>query len=80
MPSNQGKLTRNAYKQTVPGLIPLIKKARPELPVIYRSHIEIRSDLAHTAGTPQQEVWQYLWDRIQHADLFISEFVMPWSY
>lgn len=56
----------------MPGLIPLIKKARPNLPIVYRSHIEIRSDLVHVAGSPQAEVWQYLWDRIQLADLFIS--------
>lgn len=56
----------------MPGLIPLIKKTRPDLPVVYRSHIEIRSDLVHKAGSPQEEVWQYLWDRIKHADLFIS--------
>ena len=56
----------------MPGLIPLIKKIRPDLPIIYRSHIEIRSDLVHIKGSPQEEVWQYLWNNIQHADLFIS--------
>jgi len=56
----------------MPGLIPLIKKVRPELPIIYRSHIEIRSDLVHKEGSAQAEVWKYLWDRIQLADLFIS--------
>ncbi|KAF8751454.1 Glycosyl transferases group 1 [Rhizoctonia solani] len=56
----------------MPGLIPLIKKVRPDLPIIYRSHIEIRSDLVHKEGSPQAEVWKYLWDRIQHCDLFIS--------
>ncbi|KIJ16736.1 glycosyltransferase family 4 protein [Paxillus involutus ATCC 200175] len=56
----------------MPGLIPLIKKVRPELPIIYRSHIEIRSDLVHQKGSPQEEVWQYLWKNIQIADLFIS--------
>ncbi|KAJ7098055.1 trehalose phosphorylase [Mycena belliarum] len=56
----------------MPGLIPLIKRVRPELPIIYRSHIEIRSDLVHVAGSPQEEVWKYLWNNIQLADLFIS--------
>ncbi|KAF9218327.1 glycosyltransferase family 4 protein [Gyrodon lividus] len=56
----------------MPGLIPLIKKVRPELPIVYRSHIEIRSDLIHQKGSPQEEVWQYLWKNIQIADLFIS--------
>ncbi|KAF9477371.1 trehalose phosphorylase [Pholiota conissans] len=56
----------------MPGLIPLIKKIRPELPIVYRSHIEIRSDLVHIPGSPQEEVWKYLWNNIQLADLFIS--------
>ena len=56
----------------MPGLIPLIKKARPQIPIIYRSHIEIRSDLVEKEGSPQEEVWNYLWERIQLADVFIS--------
>lgn len=56
----------------MPGLIPLIRKVRPELPIIYRSHIEIRSDLVHVPGSPQEEVWKYLWNNIKLADLFIS--------
>ncbi len=62
----------NSDDPQMPGLIPLIKKVRPELPIIYRSHIEIRSDLVHIAGSPQEEVWKYLWNNIQLADLFIS--------
>ncbi|KAG5354226.1 hypothetical protein C0989_003739 [Termitomyces sp. Mn162] len=42
----------------MPGLIPLIRKVRPELPIVYRSHIEIRSDLVHVKGSPQEEVWK----------------------
>lgn len=60
----------------MPGLIPLIRKVRPEIPVIYRSHIEIRSDLVHNPGSPQEEVWKYLWNNIKLADLFISEFAL----
>lgn len=56
----------------MPGLIPLIKKVRPELPIVYRSHIEIRSDLVQQKGSPQEGVWQYLWKNIKLADLFIS--------
>ncbi|KDQ59546.1 glycosyltransferase family 4 protein [Jaapia argillacea MUCL 33604] len=56
----------------MPGLIPLIKKIRPDVPIIYRSHIEIRSDLVHNKGSPQEGVWNYLWKNIQLADLFIS--------
>lgn len=49
------------------GLIPMIRKARPGLPIIYRSHIEIRSDLVQIKGSPQHEVWSYLWDKIKLA-------------
>jgi len=67
----------------MPGLIPLIKKTRPTLPIIYRSHIEIRSDLVHQPGSAQEEVWQYLWKDIQLADLFISKYFIclsSWPY
>lgn len=56
----------------MPGLIPLIKKLTPKRPVLYRSHIQIRSDLTATAGTPQADVWDFLWNNIQKADMFIS--------
>lgn len=56
----------------MPGLIPLAKALSPKRPVIYRSHIEIRSDLVSQKGSPQEEVWQYLWKSIKLADLFIS--------
>ena len=56
----------------MPGLIPLIKATRPEVKIIYRSHIEIRSDLIKQPGSPQEEVWKFLWERIKQADVFIS--------
>jgi alpha,alpha-trehalose phosphorylase (configuration-retaining) len=56
----------------MPGLIPLIKKHRPNVPIIYRSHIEIRSDLVDVPDSAQKQVWDYLWERIQGADVFIS--------
>ncbi|KAL2008266.1 hypothetical protein VTN00DRAFT_8248 [Thermoascus crustaceus] len=56
----------------MPGLIPIIKAITPDRPVIYRSHIQIRSDLVATPGTPQAEAWEWLWESIKQADLFIS--------
>lgn len=56
----------------MPGLIPLIKKVTPNRPVLYRSHIQIRSDLVATEGSPQHDVWEFLWSNIKHADMFIS--------
>lgn len=56
----------------MPGLIPMIKRLTPDRPVLYRSHIQIRSDLTTKAGTPQADIWDFLWSNIQHADMFIS--------
>ncbi|KAJ3039723.1 hypothetical protein HDV00_011955 [Rhizophlyctis rosea] len=53
-------------------MIPLMKKLNPNLKIIYRSHIEIRSDLVKDKTTEQHHVWSYLWSFIQHADAFIS--------
>jgi len=54
------------------GLIPYIKEVNPKCKILYRSHIQIRADLANTPGSPQNGVWSYLWSFIQHCDLFIS--------
>lgn len=56
----------------MPALIPFIKKITPDRPVIYRSHIQVRADLCDTPGTPQEDVWKYLWNNIQQADMLIS--------
>ncbi|KAK4131279.1 glycosyltransferase family 4 protein [Trichocladium antarcticum] len=56
----------------MPGLIPLIKKATPDRPVLYRSHIQIRSDLVAKEGSPQADIWDFLWSNIQGCDMFIS--------
>ncbi|MBE3557687.1 MAG: glycosyltransferase [Ktedonobacteraceae bacterium] len=54
------------------GLIPYIKQANAGAKIIYRSHIQVVASLASTPDTPQYITWQYLWQFIQHADLFIS--------
>ncbi|RMZ43871.1 hypothetical protein CA14_004489 [Aspergillus flavus] len=56
----------------LPFLIPLIKQQTPDRPVIFRSYIQIRSDLTDTPGTPQAEAWGLLWEAIKQAGLFIS--------
>lgn len=56
----------------MPALIPIIKDMTPDRPVIYRSHIQIRSDLIDIEGSPQAEVWDFLWKDIQRADVFLS--------
>ncbi|KAG0130338.1 putative trehalose synthase [Tuber indicum] len=56
----------------MPALIPLIKKARPEVKIIYRSHIEVRKDLVEQVGSPQEQVWKWIWDFVKEVDVFIS--------
>jgi len=56
----------------MPALIPIIKKHRPEIKIIYRSHIEIRSDLVDRPGSPQEQVWKWIWNFVKQADIFIS--------
>ena len=56
----------------MPGLIPLIKNATPNRPVLYRSHIQIRSDLIAMSGSPQADIWHFLWSNIKESDMFIS--------
>lgn len=56
----------------MPGLIPMIKERTPNRPVLYRSHIQIRTDLIQQQGSPQSDIWEFLWSNIRHADMFIS--------
>ena len=56
----------------MPRLIPISKDLAPDRPVIFRSHIQIRSDLVDQQGTPQADIWEFLWNNIKRADLFIS--------
>ncbi|KAJ5953172.1 hypothetical protein N7454_000068 [Penicillium verhagenii] len=56
----------------MPGLIPIAKQQAPDRPIIFRSHIQIRSDLIKQSGSPQAEVWDFLWEQIKLADCFIS--------
>ena len=56
----------------MPGLVKISKRIDPDRPVIFRSHIQVRSDLADKPGTPTSEVWKWIWDNAKFADLFIS--------
>lgn len=56
----------------MPSLIPIAKREAPDRPVIFRSHIQIRSDLVDRPGTPQNETWKWMWEHIKSADIFIS--------
>ncbi|KAG0898404.1 hypothetical protein G6F34_005629 [Rhizopus arrhizus] len=55
------------------GIIPHIRKHAPNTKIIFRSHIEIRSDLIEQFPEgPQAVTWNFLWNFIQHADLFVA--------
>ncbi|POR39211.1 Trehalose synthase-like protein [Tolypocladium paradoxum] len=54
------------------GLIPMIKQAAKPRPVLFRSHIQVRSDLIAKDGSPQAEVWDFIWSHVKEADVFIS--------
>ncbi|OAG05504.1 putative trehalose synthase (Ccg-9), partial [Paraphaeosphaeria sporulosa] len=56
----------------MPSLVKIAKEKDPERPVIFRSHIQVRADLADIPGTPAHQVWSWIWNNIQAADLFIS--------
>ncbi|KAI2791897.1 Trehalose phosphorylase [Penicillium oxalicum] len=71
-PSNGGADIIVVDHPQMPDLIQIAKERSPARPVIYRSHIQIRTDLAETPHTPQARTWNWLWKRAQHADIFIS--------
>ncbi|KAG0638089.1 hypothetical protein HOY80DRAFT_1016567 [Tuber brumale] len=49
----------------MPALIPLIKEARPEVKIIYRSHIEVQQDLVAVPGSLHEQVWGWIWSYVK---------------
>lgn len=56
----------------MPSLVKIAKEIDPERAVIFRSHIQVRADLANQKHTPTSEVWEWIWNNVKNADLFIS--------
>jgi glycosyltransferase involved in cell wall biosynthesis len=54
------------------GLVPHIKAANPNVKLIYRSHIQIRSDLVQMPGSAQSATWAFLEPFVRRVDLFVS--------
>lgn len=54
------------------GLMPIIRRYRPQAKIIYRSHIQIESDLVDQPGTPQSITWNFIWNNIKSCDCFIA--------
>ncbi|WWC64868.1 uncharacterized protein I303_107482 [Kwoniella dejecticola CBS 10117] len=53
-------------------LIPIIKKKRPDAKIIFRSHIQIQSNLTDDPSTMQHRTWNYLFNFIKDVDLFVA--------
>ncbi|CAO3650617.1 unnamed protein product [Mucor hiemalis] len=59
------------------GIIPHIREHAPETKIVFRSHIEVRADLIQNDPTgPTAETWNFLWNFIQHADVFVAHPIM----
>ncbi|KAI9011642.1 hypothetical protein DFJ74DRAFT_305376 [Hyaloraphidium curvatum] len=62
-------------------MLPHIKKLVPSAKIIFRCHIEIRTDLLLDPTAPISETWSYLWSFARHADLFVfhpvARFIPP---
>lgn len=61
-------------------LIPLLRRDHPSSPIIFRSHIQIQSDLVDDPKTEQHAVWNYHFDFVKHVDLFLAhpvDFFVP---
>jgi len=56
----------------MPSLVKIAKQADPDRPVVFRSHIQVRADLADQEGTPTSEVWNWIWNHVKQSDVFIS--------
>ncbi|KJX95513.1 trehalose synthase like protein [Zymoseptoria brevis] len=44
----------------------------PTRPVIYRSHIQIHTELLEDPASATSQVWNWLWSHVKKADLFIA--------
>ncbi|KAF2844339.1 glycosyltransferase family 4 protein, partial [Plenodomus tracheiphilus IPT5] len=56
----------------MPSLIKIAKELDPSRPVLFRSHIQVRTNLADQEGTPNAEVWNWVWNNVKQCDAFIS--------
>jgi alpha,alpha-trehalose phosphorylase (configuration-retaining) len=54
------------------GIIPHLRQMNPKAKIVYRSHIEIRTELTDREGTEPFHVWNFLWQYIKGVDVFVS--------
>ncbi|KAL6704648.1 hypothetical protein ACN47E_008045 [Coniothyrium glycines] len=56
----------------MPSLVKIAKEKDPHRPVIFRSHIQVRGDLADQEDTATAEVWRWIWNHVKDCDVFVS--------
>lgn len=56
----------------MPSLVKIAKEQDPTRPVLFRSHIQVRADLADQEDTPTAGVWNWVWNNVKDCDAFIS--------
>ncbi|KAH6622016.1 putative trehalose synthase-like protein [Boeremia exigua] len=56
----------------MPSLVKIAKEQDPTRPVLFRSHIQVRADLADQQDTPTAGVWNWVWNNVKDCDAFIS--------
>lgn len=54
------------------GMIPRIREYNPHVRLVYRSHIHLNRDSISAPNTPAEKSWQFIWNNVQHADLFVA--------
>jgi glycosyltransferase involved in cell wall biosynthesis len=56
----------------MPVLVSIAKRLDPDRPVIFRSHIQMRSDLIEQEDSEAYKVWAWIWSHVQKADVFVA--------
>ncbi|GAB7326934.1 hypothetical protein MBLNU13_g10895t1 [Cladosporium sp. NU13] len=56
----------------MPVLVSIAKSMDPDPPVLFRPHIQIRSDLIGNADSDVHAVWAWIWSHVQKADIFVA--------
>jgi hypothetical protein len=56
----------------MPVLVSIAKRLDPDRPVIFRSHIQMRSDLIEQEDSEACKVWTWIWSHVQKADIFVA--------
>lgn len=56
----------------MPILVSIAKRLDPDRPVVFRSHIQMRSDLIAHKDSEAHKVWAWIWSHVQKADVFVA--------